>query len=263
MDDADTRNRRARLRELIAHCFDGRDAALLDHIERRTGKRPNQGELSGLQKDHGPRSFGDKKARTLAEQIGLNRYWFDMTTGARLAQDEWLLPAFVPRLLEGRNDFDALEVEVFDRLAPLEAQTVEYVGAAPAQRLVAVVGQARLGENGWYDVVQEVGCDGFVEAVSNDPDAYALRVLGDSMFPAIRNGWYVVVEPNHALNPSDFVAVALIDGRKMVKEFLYRTSTEVGLQSVNGGTRLTLRLEEIATMHPVSNLLSPGKYRAS
>lgn len=147
-------------------------------------------------------------------------------------------------------------------LAPAEP-SVEYVGPAPTRRLVAVVGQARLGENGWYDVVQEVGCDGFVEAVSNDPDAYALRVLGDSMFPAIRNGWYVVVEPNHAINPSDFVAVALTDGRKMVKEFLYRTADEVGLQSVNGNKRLTVPLAEIATMHPIGSLVSPGKYRSA
>lgn len=83
------------------------------------------------------------------------------------------------------------------------------------------------------------------------------------MFPAIRNGWYVVVEPNHALNPSDFVAVALTDGRKMVKEFLYRTADEVGLQSVNGNKRLTVPLAEIATMHPIGSLVSPGKYRSA
>ncbi|WP_368655426.1 S24 family peptidase [Castellaniella ginsengisoli] len=261
MDDTDTRNRRARLRELIAHCFDGRDAALLDFIEKRTGKRPNQGEISGLQKDDGPRSFGDKKAKTLTEQIGLNRYWFDMRPGARLEQDQWLLPAFVPRLLGDPSDLLGDDEHGFTLREP--QPQVEYIGSAPSQRLVAVVGQARLGENGWYDVVQEVGCDGFVEAVSNDPDAYALRVLGDSMFPAIRNGWYVVVEPNHALNPSDFVAVALTDGRKMVKEFLYRTADEVGLQSVNGNKRLTVPLAEIATMHPIGSLVSPGKYRSA
>lgn len=141
------------------------------------------------------------------------------------------------------------------------ADEIERVGLAPAQRLVAVVGQAKLGENGWYDVVQAAGSDGFVEAVSNDPEAYALRVVGDSMHPAIKSGWYVLVEPSHEPCPSDYVAVALTDGRKMVKEFLYRTDREVGLQSVNGAKRLTLQLDQIATIHPVSNLLSPGKYR--
>lgn len=139
---------------------------------------------------------------------------------------------------------------------------LEYVGTAPAQRWVAVVGQARMGENGWYDVVQVAGADGFVEAVSSDPEAYALRVVGDSMHPAIKSGWYVLVEPGREPSPSDYVAMALADGRKMVKEFLYRTDAEVGLQSVNGAKRLTLQLREIATMHPVGNLLPPGKFRS-
>ena len=138
---------------------------------------------------------------------------------------------------------------------------VEHVGSAPAQKLVAVMGQARLGENGWYDQVLAAGSEGYVEAVSNDPDAYVLRVVGDSMHPAFKNGWYVLVEPNRSPCPSDYVAVALTDGRKMVKEYLYRTDGEIILQSVNGGARLTLQLNEIATIHPISNLLSPGKHR--
>lgn len=90
MDDRETLNRRARLRELITVCFDGKDSKLLDYVEHRYGKRPNQGEISGLQKDNGSRSFGDKKAKTLTEQIGLHRRWFDMTTGAHLQRSDWL-----------------------------------------------------------------------------------------------------------------------------------------------------------------------------
>lgn len=150
-----------------------------------------------------------------------------------------------------------------DEHSTSDESDVEYAGRAPAQRWVAVVGQAKLGENGWYDVVQDPGADGFVEAVSSDPAAYALRVVGDSMHPAIKSGWYVLVEPSHEPYPSGYVAVALTDGRKMVKEFLYRTNAEVGLQSVNGAKRLTLQLSDIATMHPVGNLLPPGKYRPS
>lgn len=146
-------------------------------------------------------------------------------------------------------------------IATESSDTVVYIGAAPAQKWTPVMGRAKLGENGWYDWVDTAGSDGYVEAVSSDPDAYVLRVVGDSMHPAIKNGWYVLVEPNREPCPSDYVALALMDGRKMVKEFLYRTNDEIGLQSVNGGKRLTLRLSEIATMHPISNLVSPGKHR--
>ena len=83
------RHRRIRLRELIDQCFSGQQRALLDFVEKKTGKRPNQGEMSGLTKDDG-KSFGDKKAKALAESIGLNRRWFDLPLGSNLFQSDWL-----------------------------------------------------------------------------------------------------------------------------------------------------------------------------
>ena len=87
-DDNEMRHRRLRLRELIAKCFNGQQRALLDFVEKKTGKRPNQGEMSGLVKFNG-KSFGDKKARALAEAIGLHRRWFDLPLGSNLLPSEW------------------------------------------------------------------------------------------------------------------------------------------------------------------------------
>lgn len=81
MDDKETLHRRAKLRELIRERFADRTVDLIQYIQERTGKKPNQGELSALQKDDSGKSFGDKKAKTLAEQIGLPRRWFDMPLG--------------------------------------------------------------------------------------------------------------------------------------------------------------------------------------
>lgn len=88
MDDIETSNRRARLRELISFCFNGNQENLLAFIETRTNKRPNQGELSAIQKNDG-KSFGDKKAKALTEQIGLHRRWFDFPVGTNTNQYEW------------------------------------------------------------------------------------------------------------------------------------------------------------------------------
>lgn len=89
MDDPETLHRRARLRELIERCFNERIVDLLNHIENRTGTRPNQGEMSAIRRDNSGKSFGDKKAKTLVNQIGLNRRWFDMPIGVNVHPDEW------------------------------------------------------------------------------------------------------------------------------------------------------------------------------
>lgn len=100
MDDKETLHRKARLRELIRECFDNKLVNLIRHIEETTGKTPNQGELSAIQKDNGGKSFGDKKAKTLTEQIGLSRRWFDMPLGASLDREKWTeeAPKFAPKI---------------------------------------------------------------------------------------------------------------------------------------------------------------------
>lgn len=103
MDDKETLHRRARLRELIRECFDGKLVNLLSHIEARTNKAPNQGELSAIQKDNSGKSFGDKKAKTLTTQIGLSRRWFDMPLGSCLSRREWLKDVALPMPTEAEH----------------------------------------------------------------------------------------------------------------------------------------------------------------
>jgi phage repressor protein C with HTH and peptisase S24 domain len=115
-----------------------------------------------------------------------------------------------------------------------------------------------LGENGYYD---EVECDGEVDSYSTDVSAYALRVKGDSMHPAIRNGSVVVIEPNGQLIPGEYVAIVLADGKKMVKELVFLRKDEIVVESVNGNKRLTISHCDIITMHPVAAVVSPSKWR--
>src|SRR5690606_8419192 len=138
-----------------------------------------------------------------------------------------------------------------------------YVGKAPARTLIPVLGIAQLGENGWYEEVQSIGSEGYIEHFSNDAEAYVLKVKGDSMFPAIRNNWYVVVEPNAAVVIGEYVAIRQTDGRKMVKELLNKNSEEVSLMSVNGGNRLTVPLEKIDVIHAVAAVVSRSEEHTS
>lgn len=137
----------------------------------------------------------------------------------------------------------------------------EYVGPAPGESRIAVAAVAQLGTNGWYEEMASPGAEGYVDAVSSDADAYVLQVKGDSMHPAIRNGWYVVVEPNRQSCAGEYAAIRLKDGRKMVKEFLYRTADAVVVESVNGGERMTLQLVDVDEVHPIGAVLMPSKHR--
>lgn len=143
----------------------------------------------------------------------------------------------------------------------IDEPSAEYVGKAPKEMLMPVSGLAKLGTNGWYEEITAAGAEGYVEASSPDPEAYVLRVTGDSMFPAIRNGWYVVVEPSRQPSAGEYAAILLKDGRKMVKEFLFRSVDGISVQSVNGGERLSLLNEEIDVVHSIGSVVMPSKHK--
>ena len=128
-----------------------------------------------------------------------------------------------------------------------------------APRRIEIVGTAQLGPDGYW--VGLDNSDGWVETWSRDEDAYALRLRGDSMAPAIRSGWVAVCEPNHRLVPGEYVMVTTIDGQSMVKELLFENDEGVNLSSVNTayGERRVIAWADIDKIHYVGNILAPSK----
>lgn len=126
-------------------------------------------------------------------------------------------------------------------------------------RRIEIVGTAQLGSDGYWFGLD--GADGWVETWSRDQDAYALRLKGDSMAPAIRSGWIAVCEPNHRLVPGEYVMVTTFDGQSMVKELLFENEEGVNLASVNAayGERRLVAWSDIEKIHYVGNILAPSK----
>jgi phage repressor protein C with HTH and peptisase S24 domain len=129
---------------------------------------------------------------------------------------------------------------------------------------IPVVGMAQLGDNGhWSDLEYPVGHgDGYVDFPSKDPDAYALKCVGDSMRPRIRDGEFAIIEPGHPVEPGDDVLVKARDGRVMVKTFLYRRAGKTHLVSINEAhPSISLTDVEIEKMHYVVAIARPSMYR--
>ncbi|AHY43841.1 S24 family peptidase [Stutzerimonas decontaminans] len=127
-------------------------------------------------------------------------------------------------------------------------------------REIRIVGTAQMGSEGYWYAMDEA--DGFVDVPSRDPGAYALRLRGDSMAPAIRSGWIAVCEPNHSWVPGEYVMIRLVEGECMVKELLYANDTEVSVMSVNDAFgRRTIPVEQIEAIHYVGAILPPSKVR--
>jgi phage repressor protein C with HTH and peptisase S24 domain len=121
-----------------------------------------------------------------------------------------------------------------------------------------VVGTARCGDQGYYMDLE--GGDGYLE-FDTEPGAIAIRIKGHSMHPAIREGWYVVIEPNKTPTIGEYVLAKFKDGKKMVKELIQVKTDGYLLLSVNGDERITASYEDLEDIQPITAIVPPSKHK--
>ncbi len=128
---------------------------------------------------------------------------------------------------------------------------------------VPVVGTAKLGIDGYFEALDfPVGHgDGYLHIYSDDPNAYGLKVVGDSMHPRIKSGEYVLIEPNKSYVTGDEVMVQTQDGRSMIKEFIYLRDGVFRFDSVNQDhSPLHLDQQNVSKVHLVGGILKSSRF---
>ena len=103
-------------------------------------------------------------------------------------------------------------------------------------RKLPLLGYAQAGAEGYFDDAGYPTGSGwdeieFPEAV--DPDAYALKVTGDSMEPVYRKGDVLIVVPDVEIKRGDRVVVKTAGGEVMAKEVLRSSTRKLELRSLN------------------------------
>ncbi|BBL25002.1 MULTISPECIES: LexA family protein [Comamonas] len=123
-------------------------------------------------------------------------------------------------------------------------------------RMVPVTGSVKGGDDGY--LVQDPVPDGFVEYWTGDPQAYALRIKGDSMHPRYRAGEFVVVTPSIEAQPGRDVVVKLTNGKCLLKQLNWMRGDEVQLLSINNGyAPMTISREEVECICRVAGSVGP------
>lgn len=123
-------------------------------------------------------------------------------------------------------------------------------------RKVPITGSVRGGDDGY--LVQDVVPDGWVDYWTGDPNAYALRIKGDSMHPRYRAGEFVVVTPSIEAQPGRDVVVKLFNGKCLLKQLNWIRADEVQLLSINNGyAPMTIPLEEVECICRVAGSVGP------
>ncbi len=126
-----------------------------------------------------------------------------------------------------------------------------------------MVGTAQLGNEGYFEALDfpPGHGDGYLSIHSDDPDAYGLKVTGDSMLPRIKNGEYVLIEPNKNYFSGDEVVVRTVKGRTMIKEFIYLRDGMYRLDSVNAEhPPIHIAASDVIEIHLVGGILKSSRF---
>lgn len=145
-----------------------------------------------------------------------------------------------------------------DTLPPKNDDEIEFIGFVP-DGMVKVIGEAFLGVDGAVDMIE--AHEGWIQIYSDDKDAYALKVKGDSMWPRIQSGEYVVIEPNTTVRSGDEVFVRTHEGHNMIKVLNKTRDGDYQFTSINNAHQpITIDPIQVDKMHYVAAIVKPTKF---
>jgi phage repressor protein C with HTH and peptisase S24 domain len=101
---------------------------------------------------------------------------------------------------------------------------------------VPLLGFAEAGAGGYFDdggFPAGKGWDEIPFPAVDDEHVYALKISGDSMHPAYRDGTVIIVSPSASIHRGDRVVVRTRDGEVMAKELKRKTAKALELKSLN------------------------------
>ncbi|MCB5226228.1 helix-turn-helix domain-containing protein [Alishewanella sp. 16-MA] len=126
--------------------------------------------------------------------------------------------------------------------------------------LTAIKGMAKMGQDGYYEQVEE-GIEGYIELPMRSTTGFALIARGDSMYPAIKDGFVVWCDIASQFVTGDNVAIHKRNGAKMIKEYRSNQNGYTELKSINGGEVLRIPNAEIESIYLIRGVLHPSAIR--
>lgn len=233
----------------------------------RREKKLTQGELAKIVGVSAPNVTGWEKDAYAPKADPLSKManYFGVSTSYITNGDE-----SGPQLDSNSAQLNLIDIEAFKKKynIPDSEDVVKFVQTPvkpfPIQkRYVPVKAYSKMGMDGYFTDMGYDGNagDGYVPTHTAGPRAYGIKGTGDSMFPAIRNGWYVVCDPDAEPVPMEFVQVCLKDGRCTIKEFIGIQNDVLSLIAVNGGERLTFNMDEVESITAITDIVPPSQHK--
>lgn len=186
----------------------------------------DQVQVSQWTSETKPKPIGNKLARSIEQRLGKEAGWLD--------RPQWPDEPGNPHV------------------------SVNEIGATyalPARmKRVPVRGSVIVGSNGFWVDTEDLS-SACVEFSSAAAGAYALRVKGTGLSPAVRHGSVLIAVPSAALRPGEYVLLVLKDGRSSVFVFQRLQQGEYMLQDAVTDKPVTFDEGAVESAHYVASIV--------
>lgn len=143
--------------------------------------------------------------------------------------------------------------------ASLIGSDFEYAGTIKSGT-VTVRGEATIDRNGDIIMIKE-DFGGKLKIYSDDPDCYALKINGDSLYPRINSGEFIILEPNSNPREGDEVLVELINGIQMIRKLEYHRNGQYRFFSISHPiTPSTIDEQNVVKVVFISSIVKNSRY---
>lgn len=128
---------------------------------------------------------------------------------------------------------------------------------------VLVIGTIEMGASNEFEL--RAGPDGAaigtIPALSSIPGSFAIRVMGDLLYPAVRHGACIVVDPAGSCEAGELVLVEMTEGHFIVAELVAMRADTVTIAPVQGGQRRTLPAADVAKVQAIAGVVSASQFQ--
>ncbi|MCO7512366.1 helix-turn-helix domain-containing protein [Serratia fonticola] len=196
---------------------------------------------------------------SIAHEIGITQGAVSQVFNGRNAITLKHAEAFSRILEVPVDEFSASLAAEINRLAQnVSSDTFEYAGKLKLGQ-TPVTGAAILGVDGMIEIMESHS--GWLNIHSTDPKAYVIQIRGDSLWPRIKSGEFLVIEPTTTPEPGDEVLVTTVNGHQAIKQILYKKINEYQFISINqDGRPSTYSTEEIESVQFIAAIVKESRY---
>ncbi len=182
----------------------------------------------------------------LAKKAGLDPTAFNKSKRSADGKPRWPSTESIAKIL-------AVTGMTMTEFFSLADQDDDGVPRGGADRAIPLIGLAQAGRNGFFDPDGHPAGSGWDQvrfpgmSGTEQKNAYALEISGDSMAPLYREGDIIVVCPDTGPRRGDRVVVKTRKGEIMAKELVRQTASKIELRSLNPAhDDLVLRPDDVA-----------------